>query len=183
MNNTPNTHQTLPSEYNIEKESVVNATNELLKWYHGCTSHFTAKAKEIIESSENPDIIENVFADFLNDEAIGIYQELNILPFGNDNADHDIPQNHDADYDLDDEDDEEDSKYEEMFDAVQNAIAQLRDEAEAANHKAELYKAGLEGNIEAEARMMVDYHRMAEENEELKKRLNELLYGNKESGE
>lgn len=182
MNNTPNTQQTIPSDYNIEKENIVNATNELLKWYHGCTSHFSAKAKEIIESSDNPDIIENVFADFLNDEAIGISRELGFAPFGNDEPLNDDPQNYDVDYDLDEED-EEDTTYDELFNAYHSRILQLENELKAANHKAELYKAGLEGNIEAEACMMVDYRRMAEENEVLKNRLNELLYGNQESGE
>ena len=182
MNNTPNTQQTTPSDYNIEKESIVNATNELIKWYHGCTSHFTAKAKEIIESSDNPDIIQNVFADFLNDEAVGICRELGFQPFGIEEPINNTPQNHDADYDLDDEDDEENTEYEEMLDAAHNAIVQLRDEAEAAHHKAELYKAALEGNIEAQARMLVQYRALATENEELKNRLNQLLYGNQESG-
>ena len=69
-----------------------------------------------------------------------------------------------------------------MLDAAHNAIDQLKDEAEAAHHKAELYKAALEGNIEAQAKMLVQYRALATENEELKNRLNQLFYGNQESG-
>lgn len=186
MNDTPNTQQTTPSDYNIEKESIVNATNELLKWYHGCTGHFTAKAKEIIESSDNPDIIENVFADFLNDEATGICTRLGFQPFGMDEPANNNPQNHDADYDLDDENNDDDiidDNDEDMITISRKRMLQLEYVLENARNTADFYKAGLEAEMEGFSSMMVDYRHLEAKYEDLKNKLNELRYGNQEFGE
>lgn len=177
MEKTPqHTPEGNPSYHHSKKGSIVTRTNELLKWYYGCTSYFTKMAKDIIDESDEPNLVESIIADFLNDEAERISQELDLELSDDDNSQTQIPLSEQC---IENEDEEDD----ELLGISRFRIPELEDALEVANHKVELYKAGLDGNIEAEARMMVDYHRLVNENKELKEQINVLLYGNQESGE
>lgn len=175
MEKTPqNTPEGNPSDHHSKKGSIVTRTNELLKWYYGCTSYFTKMAKDIIDESDEPNLVENIVADFLNDEAERISQELDLELSDDDDTQTHIPFSEQCN---------EDEEYDDLLGISRCRISELEDALEVANHKAELYKAGLDGNIEAEAVMMTDYHRIVNENKELKEQINVLLYGNQESGE
>ena len=151
------------------KKQEFYSIDELLKWYHGCTKHFTAKVNVLIASSDTSDTIADIIAHFLSNESRVICRDLGFVSS-----------------DKDDEDghaDDEDADCDEQEAIYEANIMELEAEVEYAKNKAELYKASFEALIEKAAFLMVYQKHLEEENVELHKQLTELLYGDQESGE